>query len=47
MLEDFLASVRGLIVAKRWDQLQELLDITRDFMTRPRAVLTLGKAQDK
>lgn len=47
MLQQFIATVYGLVVNRRWDDLREYFSLIREILDRPVAVLTAGQPRDK
>jgi hypothetical protein len=47
LLQEFISTVYTLAIAGKWGELTEYFGIIRELLTRPRAVITPGKPQDK
>lgn len=47
MLQEFISTVYALSIHGRWAELTEYLSLIRELLSRPQAVLTLGKPEDK
>ncbi len=46
-IDKFVAAVYGLVINHRWQELRDFLDQCKLLLSRPQAVLTLGKPEDK
>jgi hypothetical protein len=47
LLQEFISTVYVLAINRRWSELTEYLSLIRELLSRPQAVLTLGKPEDK
>lgn len=47
ILQQFVGTVYALVVAGRWSDLTEYFSLFREAASRPTAIITAGKPQDK